>query len=385
MWGAGRPCCKRFCNDEEAGLRHLCLWVACLGISGTLWAQDKGSHSIDAVLTGEIAILDALDGAVFEARRAEAEMQRALEVQKACEARLAVLKEALEAAENKVREAKARLELALKLIAGAGTLDPLSILLRGEEAEQDVRRSVLLRRLAAQKAKEWRAYEEALSALRVVEFQTAMERANAYAAKEAAREAKKRLEESIESRRKVLEALERDRNASMRLSRELTAAQREMVATIVSRLSQGSGLADIEKLRGRMRSPLAGARVVAPFGDIVHPRFKTKTPHPGMTLAFEGREERNVRAVAFGKVVFVGPMRGYGLTVVLDHTQGYYTVYAGLAKSDVGEGKVVREGDVLGQVRRLPGEKEVRLYFEIRKGEEALDPAHFIAKEALAR
>ena len=60
-------------------------------------------------------------------------------------------------------------------------------------------------------------------------------------------------------------------------------------------------------------------------------------------------------------------MRGFGTTVVVDHASGWYSVYAGLSTLRF-DGEVVRQGQVLAQVQAAPGDLEVTMYFELRKG-----------------
>ncbi len=340
------------------------------------------------ILREEASLLDALDQTVFAIREAEVALQNALQAQAQLESRQSGALQALAAARSHEAETRARLHATLRLLAASGPPSPLHALLAGDDIV--VRRHALLRRLLVRQAAEWRAYIEAADAARVVEFCVAIERANAHAAAQAAREARSRIESEARARREMLQALERDRSLAMRFAQEMSQAQREMLLAVKARVSSAPGPVNFERLRGRLRWPLAGARIAIPFGDIVHPQFKTTTPHPGATLVFPSPcpahappascpNERNVRAVAFGRVVFRGRMRGYGQTVVLDHASGYYTVYAGLASVRVAEGAIVREGDILGRVRRLPGENELRLYFEVRQGSEALDPARYLA------
>ncbi len=352
------------------------------------------SQDIADLLRREASILDALDHTVFEIRRAERDLQDALEAQAQLEARQAAALQALAETRAREDETRTRLHATLRLVAASGRPDLLRVLLGGDEADEEARRDALLKRLSARQAVEWKAYTDAVEAARVVEFRAAMDRANAHAAAQAAREARARFETEARVRREILAALERDRALASRHAREVAQAHRDLIQAVQARLSSAPRPVDFERLRGRLRWPLAGARVAIPFGDIVHPQFKTVTPHPGVTLAFPSPcgahlppgacargNDRNVRAVAFGRVVFAGRMRGYGSTVVLDHASGYYTVYGGLAAVAVSEGAIVRDGDLLGRVERVPGEEDLRLYFEVRRGREALDPAPYLATE----
>jgi septal ring factor EnvC (AmiA/AmiB activator) len=92
----------------------------------------------------------------------------------------------------------------------------------------------------------------------------------------------------------------------------------------------------------------------------------------------------SVRAVAAGKVVRVGQLGTYGLTVILDHGGGDYSIYGSLSKSDVREAQTIAKGDVIGAVGMSDPDLPAHLHFEIRHGGSgdgrtpAVDPATWL-------
>ena len=74
-----------------------------------------------------------------------------------------------------------------------------------------------------------------------------------------------------------------------------------------------------------------------------------------------------VRAAAGGKVVYSGgDVPGFGVTVLIQHEDGWVTVYGHLARADVRMQQQVRAGDVIGQVGSTGGVSQPQLHFEIR-------------------
>lgn len=74
-----------------------------------------------------------------------------------------------------------------------------------------------------------------------------------------------------------------------------------------------------------------------------------------------------VRASAAGKVVYSGgDVPGFGVTVLIQHEDGWVTVYGHLAKADVRMQQVVAAGDVIGQVGSTGGVSQPQLHFEVR-------------------
>ncbi len=87
----------------------------------------------------------------------------------------------------------------------------------------------------------------------------------------------------------------------------------------------------------------------------------------GVGLEFVIGGPASIRAVADGRVAFSRRYGRYGLMVVLDHGDSYYSVYAGLERSEATIGDWVARGGRLGMVRDQP------LYFEVRRGTRSLD------------
>jgi septal ring factor EnvC (AmiA/AmiB activator) len=82
-----------------------------------------------------------------------------------------------------------------------------------------------------------------------------------------------------------------------------------------------------------------------------------------------------VKAVDSGKVVLVQPMATYGLTVILQHGNGYYSLYTQLKAASVKVGQQLARGQVLGTVGGANLVEGPHLYFEIRGSNQiALDP-----------
>jgi murein hydrolase activator len=75
-----------------------------------------------------------------------------------------------------------------------------------------------------------------------------------------------------------------------------------------------------------------------------------------------------VRSVASGKVVSVGPLGTYGLTVIIDHGGGDYSIYGSLSHSDVKQLQSVIKGQVIGEVGVSDPDLPAHLHFEIRHG-----------------
>jgi len=91
----------------------------------------------------------------------------------------------------------------------------------------------------------------------------------------------------------------------------------------------------------------------------------------------------SVSAVAPGRVVNVGQLGTYGLTVIIDHGGGDYSIYGSLDRADVRAQQTVTKGQVIGQVGVSDPELPPHLHFEIRHGgadgrPASVDPASWL-------
>ena len=88
-----------------------------------------------------------------------------------------------------------------------------------------------------------------------------------------------------------------------------------------------------------------------------------------------------VKAVESGTVRLVGQFGTYGLTVVLEHGNGYYSVYSHLESASVKLGVSVSRGGVIGAVGGENSDYGPHLHFEIRgENQVALDPATWLRR-----
>jgi len=110
------------------------------------------------------------------------------------------------------------------------------------------------------------------------------------------------------------------------------------------------------------------SRVSSQFGLRMHPIHKVYKGHGGMDLV--APTGSNVNAAARGKVVKVGwDAKGYGRYIVIQHADGYYSIYAHLEKSGtmVKVGDNVSNGQLIATSGNTGGSTGPHLHFEIAK------------------
>ena len=83
-------------------------------------------------------------------------------------------------------------------------------------------------------------------------------------------------------------------------------------------------------------------------------------------VGIKGTIGASVEAVAPGRVVSVGPLGTYGLTVIIDHGGGDYSIYGSLSRADVRQGQSVAKGQAIGGVGISDPDLPPHVHFEIR-------------------
>jgi len=183
----------------------------------------------------------------------------------------------------------------------------------------------------------------------------------------------------------VLADLRRRRASQKRMLIDLVQVEKDIQNLLESLARPGPqgplGSLGFARFRGLLEWPARG-RVAIPFGNVRHPRFGTEVPHPGVEIA--APEGQAVRAVFNGRVVYADWFRGYGQMVVIDHGDGYLSIYGHVDERLVSAGQMVRQGERIahcgsGGSFEIPG-----LYFEIRHDGKPVDPAAWLRGDRVA-
>jgi len=129
------------------------------------------------------------------------------------------------------------------------------------------------------------------------------------------------------------------------------------------------------KLRGKLAWP-TGGRLVASFGQTRAGGMKWD----GVLLA--GAQGTPVRAIYHGRVVFADWLSGLGLLTIIDHGDGYLSLYGHNERLYKEVGERVTAGDTIATLGDSGGRATPALYFEIRKAGKPIDPAPWFKSTA---
>lgn len=179
-------------------------------------------------------------------------------------------------------------------------------------------------------------------------------------------------DEQLKQRARDRDALEQvlkkiELEARAREVKERQNQERQSLAS--SQLQPVNGGRPFRELRGKLPWPVAGK----PENRFGSSRYGSEMRWQGVSIS--AREGDTVQTIHNGKVVFADWLRGSGLLIIVDHGDGYISLYAHNQTLLKATGDAVKAGDAIATVGSSGGEDRAALYFEIRHKGVPADPA----------
>jgi len=147
--------------------------------------------------------------------------------------------------------------------------------------------------------------------------------------------------------------------------------------TRIRRQQQALQSKEFPKLKGQLSWPAEG-RVITKFGRQWNPKLKTTTENPGIDI--KGKPGSPIITVLGGVVTTITFIRGFGTTIIIDHGNGFYTVYSHVTQVEINEDNQVRAGDVIAYMGDNSSINGSQLHFEIWGQGKKLDPEKWLKK-----
>ena len=119
-------------------------------------------------------------------------------------------------------------------------------------------------------------------------------------------------------------------------------------------------------------------RLSQPVNGSISGRFGENRPNGGIWKGlFFSCNNTTVQNISDGNVIYAAFLQGYGNTVIIDHGEGYLSIYTGLSSISVSAGNTVSTGQTIGISGKLPNGQN-GLYFEIRYHNQAMNPLSWL-------
>lgn len=177
-----------------------------------------------------------------------------------------------------------------------------------------------------------------------------------------------RVEQQVESDALELERLARNAETLEGVLQRMEEQHSQRSAAEAPRATTGAG-SPFSSRRGALTPPVEGSllhRYGSPRNGAVHASWRGEV--------FETGEDTAVRAVHDGQTVYADWMRGYGFVVILDHGEGYLTLYGNTRELLTRRGEPIAGGEVIARAGGASSAIAPGLYFELRHRGETLNP-----------
>lgn len=181
---------------------------------------------------------------------------------------------------------------------------------------------------------------------------------------------------------KLLREIRHKKSVYLKTRNELKEASQELLSLITilkKRKKNGKGLRFSDK-KGNLIWPVNG-EIVLPYGKIKNERFNTYIFHNGMDI--KAPLGSDIRAVHDGEVLFSDWLRGYGRSIIIDHGDNYYSIYAHIDETIVKVSDRVKENQVIAMLGESGSLNGPSLYFEIRHKGKPEDPMKWLRSKKL--
>ncbi len=344
---------------------------------------------------------EAADGLKVSERRIS-DVARSLRDLEARQRRLARQLKSLEAetreVDDEIADQRKRLVVLLRERYVRGGNDAMKLMLNGQDPGEVARNLEYFGYIGRARAQIIRDYQNSLQRLATLREQANVQREslsqvrNERVAQRKALEDEKgarqqvlyKLSEQIRKQRQEIDTLVRNEKRLSRLIERLArlAAAAKPKSTVKSAAKRGeqvervadaslAGL-DFDRLKGKLALPVAG--------EILH-RYGQNREGGGPAwkgLFIRARQGQEVHAVGSGQVAFADWLRGFGNLLIIDHGEGFLSLYSNNESLYKQPGDPVRAGDVVATVGATGGQDETGLYFELRRQGKPFDPLAWV-------
>lgn len=182
-------------------------------------------------------------------------------------------------------------------------------------------------------------------------------------------------------RSQVLARIRSDKSLQLAAIESMKAAAKTLDQTVEKLVAQpepqnmGGQLDSFSNFKGLLKMPISG-KIICFFGPQKDTKFNVSVFRSGIDI--QTQKGAVIRAVFAGRVLFADWFKGYGNMVIIDHGDGYYTVYAHLEELFKQKGYYVNTGEDIATVGDTASMDGPILHFEVRHHGKPLDPMEWI-------
>ena len=277
--------------------------------------------------------------------------------------------------ENKIAQQQTQLAAQIKSAFLAGNYDYAKMLLNQQNAAKFERVLSYYQYISRARRTSIEGFRQHIETLESIKRELADTISELNELLEQQQEQQQELTSQQQQRESTLTALSRsirtDADRIEQLEASAEALKRAIEQARLAAQRQPTTLDGLTNVKGRLDMPAEG-RFRRLFGD----RRQGQVRWTGVII--EGSEGSPIQAVYQGRVLYADWLKGFGLVTILDHGEGYMSVYGHSQALLTQPGDTVVAGQTIGLVGRSGGQASPNLYFEIRHKGKALNPSAWL-------
>ncbi|OIM99163.1 peptidase M23 [Idiomarina sp. MD25a] len=182
------------------------------------------------------------------------------------------------------------------------------------------------------------------------------------------------LTEQQEKQEQAIAKLRNEQRSEEEKIAELRSSQAELeqvIAAIEEALSDRIELIGLKPIKASLQWPTNG-KVQRLFGE------RREGPIRWKGVLIDGEQGQSIRSIADGRVVFADWLRGFGLVIVIDHGEGYMSLYGYNQVIFKNVGEEVQQNEEIALMGQSGAQNSPALYFEIRFKGQPENPTQWI-------
>ena len=264
----------------------------------------------------------------------------------------------------------------LRAVYRSGKHEGIKLLLNGSGSEESARLLQYNRYVSTARQSLINGYANQVNDLNLVEKSIRSKRAQQAQEQASLIEQRDKLTQEKQDRRALLAKLDKDLQKGNRRSEQLRENQKQL-ENVLKQLEEA--LVDIKLPDQDVPFSSQKGKLVPPLRHLNELPTDGSVNLGGVTL--KGKEGESVHAIFNGRVVFADWLRGFGFLLILDHGDGYMSLYGYNQSLTKEVGEWVNANDVIATVGSSGGRSESALFFAIRHDGTPLTPLSWIRRK----
>jgi len=341
-------------------------------------------EKLESAKRRESSILSDLESTNRQLRDVEADLKKYKNQLSNTESKIAQVEDDIARNKSTIDKLREWIKRKLRVIHRYGLNSEIFMLfLSAEDISELVRTGKYLQYITAYEHGILKTYKGTLESLTEKEKQLVRLRKELSRNKEKVQAKEESLEEKKDKKQLLLSSVKKEKTTHTRMLREMEASSQRLLDIIKEseRAEKGKeetfSTKSFAGLKGRLPWPVDG-KVAIPYGSQKDPQFNTPIFRSGSYI--KANTAAVAKAVHSGKVVFAEWFKGYGQLVIVNHGDGYHTLYGSLSEIFTKVGDIIKGKQAVGRVGSSGLLNAPGLYFELRYKGKPLDPAQWLQR-----